>query len=261
MIRSVVSSAKGASRRCSYNSLLSSSSPSLVQQQVQVHLPVVSGANHSIISTRNFHLTSPSYSSGSGFFSNMFGGGGETKPEQQQQQSQAPKTTKSNDQFAKQIEKMGSFNKFTLVEFSSEINDALGTGEWKAKVPGLRSMDAVKKAQELKQVLNAIESELGKEATTDDLKNLTRKQKLKMSLKGLVEVSDLNQVIGQFQTMELMWKVLQFRKNNNLPLPSDEDEMKAILQKNLKEILSKKERKEMQQSQMKAMASRSRRLR
>ena len=71
-------------------------------------------------------------------------------------------------------------------------------------------------------------------------------------IKAESDNQEINAVITQFQSMDIMHRVLRYRVGNNLALPASEEEAKQVMQSDLKKILSPKELKEMQRSRMKS---------
>jgi hypothetical protein len=69
-------------------------------------------------------------------------------------------------------------------------------------------------------------------------------------LKCDTDFQDINALVGQFKSMDIMHRVLRYRLENNMSLPETEEEAKSIMQSDLKTVLSQKELKEVQKSRM-----------
>lgn len=62
-------------------------------------------------------------------------------------------------------------------------------------------------------------------------------------------------MIQQFRTMELMHRVLRYRKINGKPLPTDEAGMRAIMMEDAQNVLTSQEKKEMRGEAVKRNAT------
>lgn len=69
-------------------------------------------------------------------------------------------------------------------------------------------------------------------------------------------MKDINALIEQFQSMDIMHRVLRYRVENGLEIPKDEDGAKTLMQNDIKKVLSPQELKEMQRARMKLMKKR-----
>ena len=64
-------------------------------------------------------------------------------------------------------------------------------------------------------------------------------------------MKDINQLIQQFESMQLMHRVLRYRIENGMSIPKNEENAKIVMQQDLKNVLSAREMKEMQRARMK----------
>lgn len=159
--------------------------------------------------------------------------------------------TQQGDEYAKQISDMANSQLWTLSNFHQQIKSA--SGGWKAKLPGMGNTDAVKQMKAMRQLLEATMEVAGDNASAKELKDLGRKEKLQISIKSGAELRDINALIQQFQSMDIMHRVLRYRVENGLELPKDEEGAKMLLQKDVKKVLSPQEVKEMQRARMKSL--------
>lgn len=144
---------------------------------------------------------------------------------------------------AEQLEKMSNYEVWTLGCFVDDIKTSLS--DWKTKIPGMSMTAQVKAMKDSMKVVNAVTSKVGEDATLDILTSLGRKEKLEIALQADCSLEDLNSTISQFRNMEIMHRVLRYRKSNGRPLPKDEKMMQLAIQEDGKNVLTKKEKKQM----------------
>lgn len=139
---------------------------------------------------------------------------------------------------------MANAEVWTLKLFADSINDSLSG--WQKYMPGVSDTKQVKQIKEAQKVVLAVRDAIGGDATAEDLNRLGRKEKLKASLKAGVSLDDLNVLITQFSFQSLMQQMLRKRKLSGKSIPKEEGEMKAMLQADGANMLSKQQKKEMQ---------------
>ena len=156
-----------------------------------------------------------------------------------------PRTEENqNENQRKQMQAMANAEKWTLHGFKEQIESALG---WKQYIPGMSQFSQMKEVKEAKKSLDSIEEVVGKGATSERLSSLTRKEKLEIG------VDDLDALVKQFRSMEVMHRMLRHRKVDGKPIPSNQEEINSILQSEGPDLLTKKEKKmyaKMQQDSM-----------
>ena len=141
---------------------------------------------------------------------------------------------------------------WNLRAYATDIESTMS--DWKTKIPGMGYTSQVKTLKEAEKVLKAVLDYVGGDATAETLSNLSRKDKLKIAVGGDIYVEDIDVLIGQFQNMQLMHKVLRYRKKNGMTIPTDEASMTIAVQKDSMKVMSKQERSKMAKSmQKKAM--------
>lgn len=182
-------------------------------------------------SVRTMSSISSSSSSEGGFFSRIRG-----KFNDRAERSKAQKMTE-------QLEKMTNLEVWTLGSFVDDLESSMS--DWKTKIPGMGMTSQVTAMKESMKVMNAIISKTGKDATADDFAKLGRRDKLKIALEGDCSIEDLNSVISQFQSMQIMHRVLRYRKSKGKPLPKDEKSMQSAIKEDGNAVLTKKEKKDL----------------
>mmetsp|Transcript_179 Transcript_179/g.420 ORF Transcript_179/g.420 Transcript_179/m.420 type:complete len:247 (-) Transcript_179:1112-1852(-) len=156
---------------------------------------------------------------------------------------------KQKDQTADHILLMANSKVWTIKAFADTIDDSLSG--WQKYVPGVGSTSQMKQIKEAQRVVGSIRDAVGGDATADDLNKLGRREKLKVSLKADVSLDDLNAFVTQFTFQSLMQQLLRKRKLSGKPIPTEEGEMKAMLQADGQKMMSKEQKKQFQKNQAK----------
>jgi hypothetical protein len=164
------------------------------------------------------------------------------------------KPSAQDEAYAKQISQMAHSEKWSLANFHQQVVDS--SGGWKAKLPGMGNTDAVKQMKAMQQLLEAAMEVAGRDAGANELNDLGKKGKLKISLKSGADVSEINALVQQFKSMDIMHRVLRYRVENGLEIPTDEEGARTIMQNDVKNVLSDREMKEIQKERMKRMRKR-----
>jgi len=151
---------------------------------------------------------------------------------------------------------MANAESWTLLHFNDQIKEA--TGGWRSMIPGMGRVDAIKKMRETQKLLEAAMDIVGSDAGAKELKEIGKKEKLKISLKSGAELKDINALVSQFESMDIMHRVLRYRVENGKPLPVSEEDAKNIMQNDVKYAFSEREMKDMQRQRMKLMKNRKR---
>eukprot|EP00591_Stephanopyxis_turris_P002743 CAMPEP_0195522170 /NCGR_PEP_ID=MMETSP0794_2-20130614/20079_1 /TAXON_ID=515487 /ORGANISM="Stephanopyxis turris, Strain CCMP 815" /LENGTH=254 /DNA_ID=CAMNT_0040651861 /DNA_START=140 /DNA_END=904 /DNA_ORIENTATION=- len=153
------------------------------------------------------------------------------------------------DKGKEQLEKMSNYAVWNLNAFAAELDHSLGG--WANKIPGVGQLKDIKALRESRKVLDAAISVLGEDAVANDMKNIGKKEKLQICIKGEATMEELNQVITQFESMEMMHRVLRYRKAKGVPLPTDEAAMRTAVQEDAQKLITKTEKKVMTANYMK----------
>jgi hypothetical protein len=66
-------------------------------------------------------------------------------------------------------------------------------------------------------------------------------------------VEDINSVIQQFRIMDLMHRVLRYRKANGKPLPTDEAGVRTAMMEDAQNVMTNQEKKEMREDAFRRM--------
>lgn len=145
-----------------------------------------------------------------------------------------------------QIALMANSPTWTLKMFAAEIDETLSS--WTTKIPGAAGTKEVKAAKASQTVVNAMVEHLGASVSAGDLSKLDRKQKLKLVIACQKPMDELNSVINSFRQMEIMHRILRYRKANGIALPADEAGLKMAMQADGMKVMSKEEKKEMREA-------------
>mmetsp|Transcript_14702 Transcript_14702/g.22786 ORF Transcript_14702/g.22786 Transcript_14702/m.22786 type:complete len:255 (+) Transcript_14702:90-854(+) len=156
---------------------------------------------------------------------------------------------KKEEKMLEQIKRISELEKWTIQAFVSEV--MASADDWRTKIPGMGNVQQVKMMKQQKEILESMAEELGGNAGTNEIEQLGRKEKLKISIKANISVADVNQMLSQFKNMEIMHLVLKKRKEQNKSIPSSEKELKRIIMQEAPKLLSKAQKKEIGQKQMK----------
>ena len=78
--------------------------------------------------------------------------------------------------YKEQLEKMASSERWTLADFNAELKESLGS--WRNKVPGMSSLKQVQVAKQTQKAVESVMEQLGPTATSQDLENLGRQEKV-----------------------------------------------------------------------------------
>ena len=149
---------------------------------------------------------------------------------------------KKEEKMLEQIQKVSQLEKLTLGAFVEQMASA--TDDWKTKIPGMGNLEQVKMAKETKRILDIMVSELGADISAEQMENLDRKDKLRVSVKAEIPISDINQMVMQFKNMDLMHAVLKYRKDKGKKLPTSERELRTAMLQDASKVLSKDQKKE-----------------
>jgi hypothetical protein len=156
-----------------------------------------------------------------------------------------------SDDYGKQIYNMSRCESWTLNDFSNQMKAM--SGGWKAKLPFLSGTDQVKQMKKMQALVDATMEVVGTDANASQLKEIGKKEKLMICLKCESDLQEVNSLITQFQSMDIMHRVLKYRKENNLSIPTTEEGTKNAMQSDMRKVLTTREFKSMQRQRMKNM--------
>ncbi|EED96327.1 predicted protein [Thalassiosira pseudonana CCMP1335] len=145
-----------------------------------------------------------------------------------------------------QIALMANSPTWTVKMFADEVDETLSS--WKTKMPGVGGTKEVQAARQTQKVVKAMVDQLGGDATAEVVSNMDRKQKLKLAIACEMPIDEVNMILKQFRNMELMHRILRYRKTNGIALPTDDAGLKMAMQQDGMKILSNKEKKEMREA-------------
>ena len=159
---------------------------------------------------------------------------------------------KAQEKFSQQMEKMASSERWTISDFHDDV--ASTADSWTSKIPGIKDLKEVQTSKQLSKIAVAIMDVLGsKTATADELMEMSRTDKLKVSVKSGVLVEDVNMMLQQFQSVGFMHRVIRQRRLEGKPIPKDQPSMTNLLQSQGPESFPKAQRKKLMEAQKKRL--------
>mmetsp|Transcript_2047 Transcript_2047/g.2738 ORF Transcript_2047/g.2738 Transcript_2047/m.2738 type:complete len:256 (-) Transcript_2047:174-941(-) len=150
---------------------------------------------------------------------------------------------KREEKTMEQMKKLAQLETWNLSAFAGQMEEA--TSDWKTKIPGMSNLEQVKLAKETKRVLDLMISTLGANTCPEDMRNLGRKDKLKLAVACEIPLSDINQMIEQFENMEVMHSVLRNQYEKGKKIPSTEKEARALVMREAPKLMSKEKKREL----------------
>ena len=145
-----------------------------------------------------------------------------------------------------QINLMANSQSYTLKMFADEVEDQLSS--WKTKIPGMGGSSEIKAAKESQAVVKEMVNQLGSDISAGEIGKLDRKQKLKLSIACEKTLDDINRVLDLFRQMEIMHRILRYRKENGLPLPTDQAGLNMAMQQDGMKVMTNQEKKELRKA-------------
>jgi len=135
---------------------------------------------------------------------------------------------------------------YTLKMFADEVDEQLSS--WKTKIPGMGGTNEIKAAKESQAVVKEMLTQLGSGISAGDIANLDRKQKLKLSIACDKPLDDINRVLALFRQMEIMHRILRYRKENGMTLPTDQAGLNMAMQQDGMKVMTNQEKKELRKA-------------
>lgn len=166
---------------------------------------------------------------------------------------EASEKTKQAAKLVDQIALMANTPVWTIKMFKDEIDETLSS--WKTKVPGMGGSSQIQAAKDTQKAVTQLIAQLGSNATAKDIAAMDRKEKLKLAIACEMTMDEVNMILQQFRQMELMHRILRYRKENGIQLPSDADGLKMAMQQDGMKVLSNAEKREMQKIVAKSQQS------
>ena len=155
------------------------------------------------------------------------------------------------EQLQKQIDLMSNAEIWTLKHFADEIDTTLNS--WSNKMLGglqKNSKEQVK-AKLNQAVAKGLVEQLGAETSAAEAVNMDRKSKLKLAISCKKSIEDVNSVISDIQNMEIMHRILRYRKENGTQLPTDQEGLKLAMMQDGTKVMTEKEKAAMKEAYMK----------
>jgi hypothetical protein len=154
--------------------------------------------------------------------------------------------TKKAAKLIDQIALMANSPTWTIKMFADEIDETLSS--WQTKIPGASRTSEIQTAKETQIVVKGILDHLGNDVTTEDIAKLDRKQKLRLSIACKKPMDEIDAVLQSFRQMEIMHRILRYRKENGIAMPKDEEGLKLAMQQDGLKVMTKEEKQEMKEA-------------
>jgi len=151
---------------------------------------------------------------------------------------------KEAEKFKERAISMSLKDQFTLTDFSEELAEATG---WKSKIPGVSSTKEVKKAKELKAVIESLIKQKGKDATDIEIDELSKLERLRAASAAEVTLADVDQFVEQFGNMCTIQKVLRQRHLEGRSIPLTQEKLMFVVQAEGHKHMSQKQKDQMRQ--------------
>ena len=158
--------------------------------------------------------------------------------EKLQERAQNQKSVKIVDQ----INLMANAEKWTAKMFLDEIDETLSS--WATKVFGSNTLE-IQKAKESQLIVKGMMEVCGDDVTAADISKWDKKTKLKVAIACKRPMDECEMVLGSFQQMDIMHRILRYRVKEGLELPVDEAGLKMAMQTDGQKVMTKAEKKEM----------------
>lgn len=161
--------------------------------------------------------------------------------------------TKKAAKIVDQIALMANSPTWTIKMFAAEIDETLSS--WTTKIPGASKSTELQAAKESQKVVNAIREQLGDNVTAKDVSKFDRKQKLKLAIACKKPMDELDVVLNSFTQMDIMHRILMYRKENGISLPEDDAGLKMAMEQDGMRVMTKEEKNKMREIYEKHMES------
>lgn len=158
-----------------------------------------------------------------------------------------------NKQAAKlvdQVNQMANSKTWTIKMFADEINETLNS--WTSKIPGAGNSAEMQQAKQTQIVVNAMIGNLGENVTAGEISKLDRKAKLKLAIACKKPMDEVNSVLESFKQMEIMHRILRYRKENGIALPTDQNGLKMAMKEDGMKVMTGQEKVEMRKAYQKS---------
>jgi hypothetical protein len=158
---------------------------------------------------------------------------------------------KEEEKYSERIAFMAGKPDWTIGDMLKELDEVVQS--WIAKMPILSDNKETKMAKRMHKSVQGIGKIMGLDATATKLESMSRTEKLKAALEGETTAEQINILIQQFQTMDMMHRVLRKRVDDGKPLPQTAEAMQAAVQSEGAKLLSPKQKTKMMDQQQKKM--------
>mmetsp|Transcript_36514 Transcript_36514/g.76653 ORF Transcript_36514/g.76653 Transcript_36514/m.76653 type:complete len:255 (+) Transcript_36514:42-806(+) len=234
-----------------YGSVHLSSGRSLTTLSTNTSSPIASLQTFPQHNSTPRHLNPPPHTANNGFQTSFYSS---TPPRSVFGWVQEKLSTRAqNKRAAKlvdQVNLMANSKTWTIKMFADEINETLSS--WTSKIPGAGNSAEMQQAKETQIVVNAMIGNLGENVTATEISNLDRKAKLKLAIACKKPMDEVNGVLESFKQMEIMHRILRYRKENGIPLPTDQNGLKMAMKEDGMKVMTGQEKVEMRKAYQKS---------
>jgi hypothetical protein len=164
---------------------------------------------------------------------------------------------KEAEKYSDRIKYMAGKPQWTVGDMLAELDEVVQS--WISKMPILSDNKETKQAKKMHKSVKGIATIMGADATGSQLESMSRTEKLKAALEGETTAEEINILISQFQTMDMMHRVLRKRVDDGKALPQTAEAMQAAVQSEGSKLLSKKQKTKMMDAQATKMKKKMRR--
>jgi len=131
--------------------------------------------------------------------------------------------------FQEFVNKLATTEQWTLGDFAEEIDKT--ANNWMTKVvPGMSDTQEVLAARQAAKLAKAAADTMGIEATFADLANMSRLDKLRISVDAEVPKETVNMMVFQFHSMDVMQTMIRKKHLDGKPLPANEESLTVLIQ-------------------------------
>lgn len=138
---------------------------------------------------------------------------------------------------------MSTKDDWTIGDMKTDLDEAVQS--WTAKMPVIGNSKEVTAAKKMHKTVEALAGVMGLDATSDDLAEMTHRDKLKAAIDAEADLEDLDILIQQFYSMSVMHKVVRKRHLKGKKLPESAESVQTIMQVEARGLLSKDQKKKM----------------
>lgn len=164
--------------------------------------------------------------------------------------------SKTKKGFKEQMEEVGAIPTWNLGAYHGQL--AKTAKSWKSSVPGFRGMSEVKSAKDGFEIVDKMIEVIGEDADVEDLYAMGELEKLKIANEANLTVERLISEIKNFEAAAQTHRLIRMLQNKDIEIPDTPDDIRQLLIANARQLLSKPEKKRMEETMKKSMMSKMR---